>query len=138
MRVEVMDRQAFEDALDRFGGDFGRWPPDLRGEAERLLASSPEARALKAEMDAVEACLRPTAMSSTPAMPFNGFAAVAMRRPQVRSAQRVARRAAWGAATAAALLLGVAIGNLQFEGQPESPDQVVARALDVPGSVDVD
>jgi hypothetical protein len=35
----------FSDMLDRYGGDFRRWPAALRAEAEALAAEDPEAAA---------------------------------------------------------------------------------------------
>ena len=66
------------------------------------------------------------------------MAAVAMRQRQARYIPPTARRAAWGAAVAAALLLGVLVGNTQSRGFDESPDQVVAVALGSGANLDVD
>jgi hypothetical protein len=37
----MMTREQFNAALDRFGGDLLRWPPQLREEAEALAAADP-------------------------------------------------------------------------------------------------
>ena len=39
-----MDLAEFEDMLDRYGDDMGRWTPERRTAAEHLLTTSPEAR----------------------------------------------------------------------------------------------
>lgn len=41
-----MDLAEFEDLVDRFGDDIGRWPPERRAAAQAYLATSGEARAL--------------------------------------------------------------------------------------------
>ncbi len=38
-----MKREDFEQALDRYGGDLGRWPEALRVEAERLIEDDHDA-----------------------------------------------------------------------------------------------
>ena len=138
----MIDVGAFEDHLDRFGGDLGRWPVELAREAEALLAASPQARAAKAATDAVEAYLRtgsPAARSPDTAL---GMAASAMRQRQITRATRSVLGGAWGAAAAAALVLGVMVGHVQSTGSSEgfddSPDQVVTSALDATGTADVD
>lgn len=41
-----MDLREFEDLVDRFGDDIGRWPPERRAAAQAHAASSVKARAL--------------------------------------------------------------------------------------------
>lgn len=41
-----MDLAEFEDLVDRFGDDIGRWPPERRAAAQAYLATSDAARAL--------------------------------------------------------------------------------------------
>ena len=51
-----MNLEAFEDALDRYGGDLSRWPDELRNAAEALLQTEDQARSLlraAQELDAV-------------------------------------------------------------------------------------
>jgi len=38
-----MTREQMSEALDRYGGDLGRWPAALRQDAEGLIATDPEA-----------------------------------------------------------------------------------------------
>jgi anti-sigma factor RsiW len=40
-----MDLVEFQDLLDRYGDDMGRWSPERRRAAEEFLTASPEARA---------------------------------------------------------------------------------------------
>jgi anti-sigma factor RsiW len=122
-----MDGSAFEDVLDRYGGDPRHWPVEVRGAVEQLLAGSPEARARLAAMRELEHHLRETATSP----------ASAMRHPQARRRSPLARPAGWGAAIAAALVIGLMLGTVRTD-TDQSPDQVIAGALDSNGSVDVD
>jgi hypothetical protein len=43
-----MSIDQLEQALDRYGGDFGRWPPATRLEAEALIARDPAAAKIAA------------------------------------------------------------------------------------------
>lgn len=135
----MTDLQLFEDNLDRWGGDLARWPLDARRDAATLLAGSALARALHAAMLEVERVLAPPLANEDAG--FTDFAAVATRRPQEK-ARRVSptvRRAGWGAAAAAALVLGMVVGDSNLGGHDDSPDQVLASALGPSvGSVDVD
>ena len=137
----VMDTRAFEEGLDRYGADLGRWPNDLRAAARDLLGRSAEAEAALAAMAEVEAFLQTSPLETgSPAdltIP-NDIAAAAMRHPQVRRMSPMARNARWAAAAAAALVLGVLVGNVRLETIDASPDQVVAGALEATGTVDVD
>ena len=137
----MTDLQTFEDDLDRWGGALARWPLDARHDAEALLAGSAPARALHASMIEVERVL---ALPLADGAGFTDFAANATRRPQdkpslLRRASPMARRAGWGAAIAAALVLGIVVGDLNLGGRDDSPDQVLASALGPSvGTVDVD
>lgn len=131
----MIDLHAFEDNLDRWGGDLARWPAAARRDAETALAGSVPARALHAATLEMERAL--DLPSFEPG--FTDFAAVAMRRPQERRTPPVLRRAGWGAAVAAALVLGIMAGDITPGGFDESPDQVLASALGPSaGAVDVD
>ena len=129
-----MNMTAFEDLLDRFGADPARWPPEQRSDATALLAGSANAREQHAAMASVEAVLGRTSAAAPPA----DFAAVAMHRPQARRVSPLMRNTRWGAAVAAALVLGILVGTTGFDTGEISPDQVVASALDAHGSADVD
>ncbi len=137
----MIDLLTFEDNLDRWGGALALWPVDARREAETLLAGSARARALHASMIEVERVL---ALPLAEAAGFTDFAAVAMRQPQdkpffLRRTSPTVRRAGWGAAVAAALVLGILVGNVTLGGHDDSPDQVLASALGPSvGTVDVD
>ena len=138
-----MNTPAFEDLLDRHGADLSRWPSELRNGAAALLAASAEARDLHAAMATVEEAIRATSLGPAPAdsartAVSSHWAAVAMRCPQARRVSPVLRNAKFGAAIAAALVLGMLVGTMRFEPTEISPDQVVTSALESAGSVDVD
>ena len=135
----MIDLQTFEDNLDRWGGTLARWPTEARGDAETLLAASTPARALHASMVELERAL------ALPGFPgLDRFAAVATQRPQekppmLRRTPPMVRRAGWGAAVAAALVLGIMVGDVTFVVHDDNPDQVLASALGPSvGTVDVD
>lgn len=134
----MTDLQTFEDDMDRWGGDLVRWPRDARRDAEALLAGSAPARALQAAMIEVERAL---ALPPGDDAGFTDFAAIATRRPQerLRRTSSMARHAGWGAAIAAALVLGIVVGDVNLGGHDDSPDQVLASALGPSvGTLDVD
>lgn len=138
----MTELQTFEDKLDRWGGDLARWPADARRSAEALLAVSAPARALHTSMIEIERMLALPLAEDTDSV--GRFAAVATRRLQekpsmLRHAPRSVRRAGWGVAIAAALVLGIMVGDINPGGYDDSPDQVLASALGPSvGSVDVD
>ena len=140
----MMDLQTFEDDLDRWGGALAQWPTAARGEAEALLAGSAAARALHAAMIEVERVLAMPFVEKTGFSAAERFAAVATLQPQqrpsmLRRAPPMLRRAGWGAAIAAALVLGILVGDLNIGSHDDSPDQVLASALGPhAGTVDVD
>lgn len=133
----MMDLRTFENGLDRWGGVGERWPRAAREGAEALLASSAAARALQAEMAVVESVL-----AEAPAGAAGGarFAAMATRQPQQRPGSPVARRLGWGAAAAAALALGLVVGDAGRGARHEDgAAQVLASALGpATGAVDVE
>ena len=136
-----MDARAFEDMLDTYGADPARWPSDTRAEAEALLATSAEARAHEAAMADVETFLRSGSLGAVPhADPSSvtNMAAIAMRHRQVKYVSPTGRKVRWGAAFAAALVLGVAVGHVRLDAADSNPDQVVAIALEGARSFDVD
>jgi hypothetical protein len=51
------DLARLSDALDAYGGDFRRWPDELRAPAEALIAQNAEARRLHAAALALDALL---------------------------------------------------------------------------------
>ena len=137
--------QTFEDDLDRWGGALERWPPDARREAEALLAGSARARALHGATTTMEVALSLSNFGGAyDAADFHRFAAVATLHPQdrpslLRRTPPMLRRAGWGAAIAAALVLGILVGDIAPGGRDDGPDQVLASALGASvGTVDVD
>lgn len=133
----MMALPAFADALDRWGGALERWPATARRDAETLLVSSAEARALHDGMAELEAVLRaePVAIGD-PAR----FASRATRHPQERDRPAAARRVGWGAAVAAALALGLVVGDAgRGISHEDNPAGMLASALDPgAGAADVD
>lgn len=123
----TMSQSQFDDGLDRYGADLDRWPPALRSEAVRLIEISAEARASRDAMAAVESFLRSTAHRAKP--PVDAVAARAIRHRQIRPARPATRRAAWAAAAATALFLGLVIGNVlpQHDG---NPNHLMSAAFD--------
>lgn len=138
----MTELQTFGDRLDRWGGDLARWPAYARRDAETLLVASGPARASHASMIEVERLLALPSLDDTSRA--GRVAAVAMRRPQkkpsiLRHAPPSVRRAGWGAAVAAALVLGIMVGEINLGDNDDSPDQVLASALGPSmGTVDVD
>ena len=136
--------QTFADNPDRWGGTLARWPLDARRDAETLLAGSAPARALHASMLEVERALVLPASEKAGFPGADPLAAMATRRPQerpsmLRRAPPMVRHAGWGAAIAAALVLGIMVGNVTLGVHDDSPDQVLASALGPSlGTVDVD
>lgn len=134
--------RTFEDDLDRFGGTLARWPAGARREAEALLAGSSDARALHAAMVRMEYALALPALDDAAAS--RRFASIATCSPQqrlslLRRAPPILARAACGAAVAAALVLGVLVGDVTRGARDDGPDQVLASALGpAVGAVDVD
>lgn len=129
-----MDLVAFEELLDRHGGDLAIWPREERGAALALLDTSAEARAALADMQLVEATLR----ADRPAPASGGVvAARAMRQPQQRPTRPGPRRAGWAVAASCVLALGFYLGGSAVN-RDEGPEHVVAAALETSGSIDVD
>ena len=62
-----MSLESFEDALDTYGGDFDRWPADVRLSAETLVERSEDARALLRQAEALDAVLAPDPVPAAPA-----------------------------------------------------------------------
>lgn len=146
----MMDLERFELGLDRFGGALDRWPADERSAAEALLARSEAARALLAEMVALEALipLQVTAVANAGrmperfmperAIPEHSMAERAMAAPQVRRLAPAVRRAGWAAALAAALVLGLLVGHGNVDSPGDAADHILTAASDPLGQVDVD
>jgi anti-sigma factor RsiW len=131
-----MNLAAFEDHLDRHGGDLARWPADLRETAAAFLAATPRAAAMHRAMTEVEATLKSMRVASSER--GAAVAAVAMRQRQVAPQRGVARAAGWSAAAAVALFLGCMLGGLAPQPSEESVAGVLAASLDPTGAIDVD
>lgn len=57
MTASSLSLEGFRDLLDRFGGDISRWPSAERTASRILLEQSPEAQALLAEAERLDAAL---------------------------------------------------------------------------------
>jgi hypothetical protein len=115
--AKLSELEVFSERLDRYGADLARWPEDESGEAERLLARSPEARALRDGARRLEALIARAAHAEAP----NGFAfrvvgQVAARRSRGWSWSWFPGAPGVGLAgvtfCVAALAIGVAIGSV--------------------------
>jgi hypothetical protein len=111
-----MDERRLQDALDRYGPDLAQWPERPRRQAQALLRRSPEARRRLDRAARLERALEQTLQpgrapeglaARIAAVPETGAHTLDAGAPPVRL-----RRLAWvlPAATAASLLLGVALG----------------------------
>jgi hypothetical protein len=108
-----LDLTRLADALDAYGGDFRRWPDELREPAEALVARDAEARRLHGEALALDALL-----DEAPApMPSRELKAEIVRRA-APPLWRQGLAALWpfgpawqpAAALVAVALVGIAIG----------------------------
>ena len=132
-----MDLAAFEDLLDRYGGDLESWPSVHSKAATAFLATSSSAgRALDA-MRMAEQVLRSTREVGAGGR-VDAVAAASMRHRQQGASRRLALRAGLGAAAAALLVLGVSVGSVAASQHDDSPERLMAVSLDPPGSTDVD
>lgn len=127
-----MTPDGFEDLLDRCGGDPAAWPPGARAAAERLLATSHEARDALARQREVDAWL--AAPGSAPAV-GRDFASEATRERQARPEPpaAVALRRWSGAAAIGLVALGLGVAAGASHAALEEPAQALAAALAAPG-----
>ena len=132
-----MDLTAFEDGLDRYGGDLLRWPAELRAGAEAVLRIDAAARAELAALEAAESGLRAARRPHERSPAIARLAAAASRGRQTGPGTRVARRTAVAATMAAALAVGVVLGGLLPDRSGETAGLAEA-ALSVPEPGDVD
>lgn len=129
---------AFGELLDTHGGDPARWPPDRRAEAERLIATSPEARRLVGEAAALDRVL-----AAAPAVGASQPLELSKRIIEaVRASQRGGKRGGAGSAMApvrwlgwasagvlaASFAFGIVLG-LSETGAPYVADVAVATGL---------
>jgi hypothetical protein len=108
-----MTHEQFEQALDRYGGDLGRWPAAMRAEAKALADKDAAAARMLAEAARLDALLSevvgPTSVDSAAiGAIIAGIRGDRHREITVRPTRRLA---AWsGAAMAAFLALGFVLG----------------------------
>lgn len=123
----------FEDGLDRYGGALHRWPPAERAEAARMIASDARARALMADMEEIEAAWHTSGRPhEIPSLPNSSLAARAVANRQIGSLRRrdAFRRSGttigWTSAAAAALIVGVVLGDWQAAASRSALQQGIA------------
>ncbi len=109
----MMNRQEFDDALNRFGGNLTRWPADLRIDAEELIATDPgtasQLAGLRQAEGVIVSAIRPQPLDAA----FLGRITSNTRdRGSTEITVRpTGRLAAWaGAATLTALMIGFVAG----------------------------
>ena len=109
----MMNRQDFDNALNRFGGNLDRWPNDLRVAARQLAASDPGAASQLAGLRRLEGTIT-TSLNPQPVdAAFLGRLASRTRgRGSTEITLRPTRRlAVWAsAATLAVLMIGFVAG----------------------------
>lgn len=132
--MKELSLERLETLLDCHGGDLRRWPPSERAAAERLLAGSAAARALKAQAEALDAALDDYAVA--PPDPQLRARLVSAQAPR-------ADRAGWlrelwrdlggwrlaGPAFAASLALGAIVPALLDQGGSDLPDEDLIAAM---------
>jgi hypothetical protein len=109
----MMNRQEFDDALNRFGGNLTRWPADLRIDAEQLIATDPgiasQLAGLRQAESAIAAAIRPQPVDA--ALLGRITSNTRDRRSAEIAVRPTGRLAAWaGAATLFALMIGFVAG----------------------------
>jgi hypothetical protein len=109
----MMNRQEFDDALNRFGGNLERWPDDLRIAAEQLVVIDPKAASELAGLRQMEGTI---SASLSPQPVDAALLGRLTSRIKGRGATEITLRptgrlAAWaGAATLTALMIGFVAG----------------------------
>ena len=103
--------ERFEQIIDAYGGDPGRWPPDERQEAEALMAVEPRARSLAESARRLDEWL---AQSEAPSPSDLLTRRVLKAAPRPMHVLGWASGAGWAAAAAAGLFIGLSLGE-QFE-----------------------
>jgi hypothetical protein len=117
MRIEQL-----QEALDRYGGDLGRWPASARAEAEALLARDPEAARMAGDAVRLNALLAEAVQPLPVDAGFIGrvIAGVSSGGHRDVPLHPTPRLAAWaGAATVALLVTGYAVGLAMPQSQGE-------------------
>jgi hypothetical protein len=126
-----MNIRDFESALDRYGGDFKRWPADLRSAAEALVAGNRTAAELARVAGQLELALaravEPLGIDAAFAGGIVAGLAGARARDEVRPTPRLV---AWaGAAMVAFLVAGYAIGQALPASTAAQSDDAIASLL---------
>ncbi len=108
-----MNREAFEDALARYGADFARWPAPLADQGRALVARDREAAAALAQTARLDSLLAATVRPASvdAAMIGRILSGVAGSRHHETAVRPTGRLFAWaGAAMAIFLVAGFVIG----------------------------
>jgi hypothetical protein len=117
MRIDQL-----QEALDRYGGDLGRWPTSVKIEAEALLARDPEAARTAAAAVRLDALLAEAVEPLPVDASFIGriIADAGSGARHDVALHPTPRLAAWaGAATVALLVTGYAVGLAMPQSQGE-------------------
>lgn len=132
--MQELSLERLETLLDCHGGDLRRWPADERIAAERLLAQSAAARALKAQAEALDAALDDYAVAPPdPQLRVRLLAAHAQRAERCAWLRQLWRDlGGWrlaGPAFAASLALGAIVPALLDQGGSDLPDEDLIAAM---------
>ena len=124
-----MDRDRFLTIVEAYGADPRRWPATERATAQAFAAADPQAPAILAAADALDAWLHESAVAA-PSEDLRRRVLEAAPRPR----RKVAARQWWapGAGFAAAGLAGIVLGLALFGRSPPAapePEQGVAAVM---------
>jgi hypothetical protein len=110
------------EVLAAYGAAPRRWPAEERSDAERLLASSAEAKILSREAAALDALLDQAPRPALPRIEAAALAAGISARPQAPARRRL-QDMIWLRAVglAAAALIGFVVGTTQLADLGEQP-----------------
>lgn len=123
-----MTRSEFDTALDRYGGDLSRWPPELAREATSLVAGDADAGAALRAAQRLDVLLAEIAAAETADAALVGRIVAHQRANHGETELRPTRRlAAWAIAVAALTLMsGYAAGAVV---QPDESSDTIAELM---------
>lgn len=123
-----MTRNDLATALDRYGGDLSRWPPELAREAEALVAGDAEAAAALSAAQRLDGLLAEVVAPEAADAAVSGRVVAGKRAGRDEAELRPTRRlAAWASAVAAlALMIGFAAGAVM---PPDDSSDTIAALI---------
>lgn len=129
-----MNRERFEQLLEAYGADMGRWPAEERaaGEAFAAAQGADAADALRAAR-ALDAALDGAA-SADPSPALASRILAAAPRPRVTS-RGFDRRAGWALAACAILGVALGFGGGMLAPVSDSDDSYFAAAFEAPAAI---